>query len=245
VAPRFHNRNFASARAAFWCGLLLAPRLILAWVLYATYIGIGAMAHDLNFSLVWAVASTLIIWASPAQVVLLSTLGAGASPVQAAIAVSLSGVRLLPMVVSVLPMLRSRDTRLRDLALPAHFTAVTFWVESFRLLPLVPRERRVAFANGLGTGLCLGASIATGLGYLLAAGLPPLLAAGVLFLAPVTFLFTIARNSGTLPEWLAILFGLAAAPLAAQLQTGVDLLIGGVSAGTFAYVIHRFRGRVR
>jgi hypothetical protein len=72
-----------------------------------------------------------------------------------------------------------------------------------------------------------------------------LLAAGVLFLAPVTFLFTIARNSGTLPEWLAILFGLAAAPLAAQLQTGVDLLIGGVSAGTFAYVIHRFRGRVR
>lgn len=243
MAPRFNEHAFASPGTAFLCGLGMAPRLILAWVLYATYIGIGAMAHDLGFSPVWAIASTLIIWASPAQVVLLTMLGAGASPIQTAIAVSLSGVRLLPMVVSVLPMLRDRDTRLRHLALPAHFTAVTFWVESFRLLPQVPRHRRVAFANGLGTGLCLGASTATGIGYGLAANLPPLLAMGVLFLAPATFLFTIARNSTRLAEWLAIILGLVAAPLAARLDTGVDLLIGGLVAGTLAYGVHRARAR--
>ncbi|TAK49232.1 MAG: branched-chain amino acid ABC transporter permease [Xanthobacteraceae bacterium] len=199
------------------------------------------MAHDLNFSLGWAVASTLIIWASPAQVVLLSTLGAGASPLQAAIAVSLSGVRLLPMVVSVLPVMRQRDTRLRELVLPAHFTAVTFWVESQRILPSLPRARRIAFANGLGTGLCLGASLATGIGYLLAVHLPALLASGVLFLAPITFLLTISRNSQRFTEWLAIVLGLVFAPLAARLNTGVDLLIGGVAAGTIAYAVQRVR----
>jgi hypothetical protein len=63
--------------------------------------------------------------------------------------VTISGIRLLPMVVSVLPMLRSPGTRMRQLILPSHFVAVTVWVESFRLLPHVPRERRIAFVNGL------------------------------------------------------------------------------------------------
>ena len=48
---------------------------VLALVLFATYVGIGALAHDTHFSLGWALASTVLIWAGPAQIILISTLG--------------------------------------------------------------------------------------------------------------------------------------------------------------------------
>ena len=98
----------------------------------------------------------LLVWAGPAQIILISTLGSGATVVQAAIAVTVSAIRLFPMVVSVLPMMRTPQTKRRHLVLATHFIAVTLWVECFRLLPQVPRERRIAFTHGLGIGLCRG-----------------------------------------------------------------------------------------
>jgi predicted branched-subunit amino acid permease len=126
---------------------------VLTLVLFATYLGIGALAHDTHFSLGWALGSTLFVWAGPAQIILISTLGSGATAVQAAIAVTVSAIRLFPMVVSVLPMMRTAQTKRRQLVLAAHFIAVTLWVECFRLLPQVPRERRIAFTHGLGVAL--------------------------------------------------------------------------------------------
>ena len=68
-----------------------------AYVLFGTYIGIGALAYDFNFSLLWVAASTLLIWAAPAQVILISMLGGGAQLIEIAVAVGLSGLRLLPI----------------------------------------------------------------------------------------------------------------------------------------------------
>jgi predicted branched-subunit amino acid permease len=159
--------------------------------------------------------------------------------VQAAIAVTLSAIRLMPMVVALLPMLRGPKTRAWQLILPTHFIAVTVWVESMRLVPGIPRERRVAFVNGLGTGVMGSTVISTIVGYNLAATLPPLFGAAVLFLTPISFLLTTATNSKQLVDRLALLLGVALMPLAAMLNTGVDMLIAGVSAGTIAYAVHR------
>jgi predicted branched-subunit amino acid permease len=221
--------------------LRAAATSLLAYVLFATYIGIGALAHDLHFSLGWVVASTVIVWAGPAQVILLTTLASGGGAVQTAIAVALSGIRLFPMVVSLMPVLRTRATKLRTLMLPAHFTAVTFWVESLRLLPHVDREHRIAFANGLGTGLVVISTSATVIGHVLAANLPEVIATGVLFLTPITFLLSIGSNSRKLADWVALGLGLLFAPIAALAHTGVDLVISGVAAGTIAYGVHRWR----
>src|SRR5215212_6581994 len=100
---------------------------VLTLVLFATYLGIGALAHDTHFSLGWALASTQLLWAGPAQIILISTLGSGATVVQAAVAVTMSAIRLFPMVVSVLPLLRTAQTKRRHLVLAAHFVAVTLW----------------------------------------------------------------------------------------------------------------------
>jgi predicted branched-subunit amino acid permease len=231
-----------SARAFAW-GLRSVASTVLTLVLFATYLGIGALAHDSRFSLGWALASTALVWAGPAQIILISTLGSGATVVQAAIAVTVSAIRLFPMVVSVLPMLRAPSTKRRHLILPTHFIAVTLWVECFRLLPQVPRERRVAFTNGLGVGLQSVCLTATAIGYGLAANLPPLLGAAILLLTPLAFLLSTARNCRQLSDILALVLGLALFPLVSLLDTGVDILISGVSAGTIAYGVHWWRER--
>ena len=183
--PPLESQKWQTAPRAFVQGMRAIFSTVLTAVLFATYLGIGALAHDTGFSLVWVLASTVFLWAGPAQIILISTLGSGATPVQAAIAVTVSAIRLFPMVVSVIPMLRLPTTKKRDMILPAHFTAVTLWVECFRLLPLVPRERRIAFTNGLGVGLVSMSSIATTIGFLLAANLPKTLGAAILLLTPL------------------------------------------------------------
>ena len=234
-----------SALAAFLAGFEAAWRSVFAYVLFGTFIGIGALGHDFGFSILWVLLSTLLIWAGPAQVILVSTLGAGASAIEAAVAVSLSGVRLLPMVVALLPLLRTERTRTRDLILPAHFTAISMWVESLRLLPAIPRAQRIPFCNGLGSGLLASSLLASGIGFYLAGSLPAVFAAALLFLTPLSFLISVVRNSRLLVDRLAFAFGLGLGPLLAAMKVDLDLLWSGIAGGTLAYVVHRLRAGVR
>jgi len=235
----------SSTLAAFLAGFVATWTSVFSYVLFGTYIGIGALAHDFGFSVTWALLSTILVWAGPAQVILISALGSGASLIEAAIAVGLSAVRLLPMVVTMLPMLRRPDMRTWKLLLPAHFTAVSLWVEAVRLLPKVPREGRVAFCNGLGTGYGTCAISATAVGFYLAASLPPLMSAALLFLTPLAFLMSALRNSRMLVDRLALAFGLMLGPLFAYWQIGLDLMWSGIAGGTAAYLVHRFREALR
>jgi predicted branched-subunit amino acid permease len=234
-----------SPAATFFAGWRAAWSSVFSLVLIGTYVGIGALAHDYGFSLPWVLLSTLLVWAGPAQVILISALGAGATPVEAALAVGLSGVRLLPMVVSLLALIKQPDTRSRDLILPAHLTAVSMWVESLRLVPAVPRAQRVAFCNGLGTAFMAAAHGGTLIGFYLAASLPALLTAGLLFLTPMSFLVSTARNSKLLADRLALVLGLVVGPLLAYEQVGLDLMWTGIIAGSGAYGVHRLRGALR
>jgi predicted branched-subunit amino acid permease len=227
--------------AVFLAGFAAAWRSVLAYVLIGTYIGIAALAHDFGFSVWWVMASTVLVWAGPAQLILVSALGGGATGVETALAVGLSSARLLPMVISLLPVLRQPTTRLRDLVLPAHLTAVSLWIEALRLLPAMPRERRIPFANGLGLSFMLAAHVGTCIGFYLAAALPPLLTAGLLFLTPMSFLISTVRNCRILVDGLALAFGLVLGPLLAVWEVGLDLLWTGIVGGSLAYGVHRLR----
>ena len=239
--PALDSPTWHSSFRAFGWGMRSVGSTILTLVLFATYLGIGALAHDTHFRLGWALASTLFVWAGPAQIILISTLGSGATVIQAAIAVTVSAIRLFPMVVSVMPMMRTPQTKRRELVLVAHLTAVTLWVECFRFLPHVPRDRRIAFIHGLGSGLVSVCLVATTVGYALAANLSPLLGAAILMLTPLAFLFSTARNCREPADFVALALGLGLFPLASMLNSGVDILVSGVSAGTIAYGVHWWR----
>jgi predicted branched-subunit amino acid permease len=241
--PPLDSPSWQNPLRAFAWGISSVASTVLTLVLFATYLGIGALAHDSHFSLGWVLGSTLLVWAGPAQIILISTLGSGATAVQAAIAVTVSAIRLFPMVVSVLPMMKTPDTKRRQLVLAAHFIAVTLWVECYRLFPRVPRERRIAFTHGLGCGLVAVCLTATTLGYGLAANLPKLFGAAILMLTPLAFLLSTARNCKQVSDVLALVLGIALFPVVSMLHTGVDILISGLTAGSIAYGVHWWRER--
>jgi predicted branched-subunit amino acid permease len=238
-------RTFNSTAAAFFGGIKSAWTSVFFLVLMGTYIGIGALAHDFGLASWWLALSTLLVWAAPAQVILVSALGTGAAPIEVAIAVTLSAIRLLPMVVALLPLLRGPGTRVRELLLPTHFTSVSMWVESLRLLPAMPRERRIAFCNGLSVGYQSTAVVFGFVGYYLAAGLPPLFAGALLFLTPMSFLMSTARNCRQMVDRLALVLGLVIDPLLVYWHVGLDLMWTGVVGGSLAYAVHRLREVVR
>jgi predicted branched-subunit amino acid permease len=233
----------SSSLAAFAHGLAAAGRSVFLFVVFGTYVGIGALAHDLGFALPFALGTTLLVWAAPNQVILISALGAGMAPLAAALAVSLSGVRLLPMVVSLLPLVKTPAVRTRTLIVPAHFTAISVWVEGLRLLPGVERTRRIAFYNGLGIGLLATASAGTAAGFYLAANLPALFAAGLLFLTPASFLVSVYNSSRLMVDRLALGLGLAVGGALALANVALDLVWTGLIAGTLAWLVQRLRRR--
>jgi predicted branched-subunit amino acid permease len=233
--------NFNSSAAAFFGGVRSAFMSVFFVVLAGTYVGLGALAHDFGLSAFWLTLSTVLVWAAPAQVILISGIGTGAALFEVALAVTLSAIRLFPMVVALLPLVRTRRTRLHDLLLPTHFTSVSMWVESLRLLPMLPAEQRAAFCNGLSAGY-MSAAVGFGfVGFYLAAGLPPLLAGTLLFLTPLSFLISTARNARTMMDRLALGIGLALGALLTTMHVEFDLMWAGVGGGTLAYAIHRLR----
>jgi len=231
----------SSSTSAFLFGLRSAVSSVFILVLSGTYVGLGALAHDFHFSQWWLALSTVLIWAGPAQLILITALGTGGSPVEAAIAVSLSGIRLFPMVVTLLPLLRKKGSPLRNMLLPTHFTSVSMWIENMRLAPALPVERRVAFCNGLSSAYMAAACICGFVGFYLAAGLPPLLAGVLLFLTPMAFLISTARNATQMIDRIALALGLTIGPAITAAHIGLDLLWTGVISGTIAYGVHRLR----
>ena len=164
----------------------------------------------------WTLASTAFVWAGPAQIILITTLGPGATIVQAALAVTVSAIRLFPMVVSVLPMMRTTQTKRRHLILATHLIAMTLWVECYRFCRRCRASGALPSSIGLGVGLMAVCLTATTIGYALAANLPPLLGRGILLLTPLAFLFSTARNCRELADIVALALGLLA------VSVGVD-----------------------
>jgi predicted branched-subunit amino acid permease len=234
-------RTFDSDAAAFFAGVKSAWLSVFSLVLMGTYIGMGALAHSVGLSAWWLALSTILVWAAPAQLILISAFGAGSALVEVALAVTLSATRLFPMVVALLPLVRRPGTRLRDMLLPTHFTSISMWVESLRLLPQVVPDRRLAFCNGLSAGY-MGTAVVFGFaGFYLAAGLPPLLSGALLFLTPMSFFISTVNNARMMVDKLALVFGLVIGPALAYLQTPLDLMWTGIVGGTVAYLANRVR----
>ena len=227
------------ASGGFLLGCRTALTSVFAFVISFTYIGFGALCHDYGLSMSWAMLSTALQWAGPAQVILVTGLGPGTALVETAIAVSLSSVRFFPIVVALIPVVRSKKTRLWQLFIPVHFMAISVWIECMRAAPRLARDQRIPFCNGVGITLLSIGVVFTAIGYMVQALLPALFAAGAMFMTPISFLVSAARNARLLLDKLALGLGLVLGPVFAYGKVDFDLLWAGVLAGTIAYGAHR------
>jgi predicted branched-subunit amino acid permease len=209
-------------------------------VLFASFIGFGGLIRDIGFPLGAAVLSTLLVWALPAQVLLVGGYAAGNAAPVIALAVALSSVRLFPMTAAILPYLRGARRAMGVQLVAAHFVAVTAWIEGMRHLPKLPQEGRLPFFFGLAVPLVLSSMVSTAIGYQLAGTLPRALAIGLLFLTPLSFLIQLSHNARDIVDRLALLFGLLLAPVFAEFGGRLDLLWTGLVGGAAAWGVHRY-----
>jgi len=227
-APRGTYRTFRDGlRVA-----LSVPGLILL----ASSAGFGALANDAGMSLFNALLMMATFFALPAQVVMMDQLARGGSILAGAAAVALTGVRLVPMVVTLLPWIKEERPALWRRLLALHAVAITAWLEGHRLLPGVQEGRRLQVFLGIGTGMILTTLAGTLLGFLLAGSVPPLIAGVLLFLTPIYFLLSLTAAARLPMDWLAIVIGCIMGPLIYVLVPGFDLLLTGLIGGTVAYL---------
>ncbi len=212
-------------------------------VMASSFLGFGALVRSLDVTLASGLLSTVTVWALPGQVVLLSMMAHGAALIATALAVTLTAIRLLPMVVLVLARVRLEHAPRWPEFLLAHFTAITIWVIANQSVETLPRERRLPWLLGLGVTLMAGMLAMTSVGYALADRLPALLAAGLVFLTPAFFFISLFGGARYRFDYAAAILGAALGPFAMEIFPDFDLLVSGVVGGTVAYLVFPPRRR--
>lgn len=229
----------ATRWSAAWRGARETP-VIPPLILGSTFVGFGALTSETGLSWLDTLFMSLLIFALPGQVVLVDQIARGASLLTAALAVTATGVRLLPMTVALLPMMRDpRVPKWMEFAV-SHFVAVTVWVESMRRAPDVPRHLRAAYTLGI-AGLLVSVSSGGAIaGFVLAAQVPDVVAAALLLMTPMYFLFSMLIGARAAAGWLPIVLGLALGPVFHILTPELDLLLTGLVGGTASFLVTRY-----
>jgi predicted branched-subunit amino acid permease len=241
AAPNF-KADHGSPRGALRAGMrgaFGAPLLVLC----ASYVGFGSLVRESGLSLPAAVLSTLATWALPGQIVSVELYAVGASLVTIFIAVALTNARMMPMTLTLLPVVRVPGRSQWRLYAAAHLIAVTGWAVAMLRCPDMPAEQRLSYFIGFAGVLICGSAAATAGGFLLSGAVPPALSLGLVFVNPIYFMLLFIGDLRDRGRVLALALGAALAPLFHMLTPTWGLLITGVAAGGLAFTVTRLRRR--
>ena len=229
----------ATRHVAAWRGARETP-VVPAFVLFGTFVGFGALTSESGLSWLDTIFMSIFVFALPAQVVLVDQMARGASILTATLAVTATAVRLLPMTVALLPMIRDRRVPKWMEVAVAYFVAVTMWVEAMRRAPGVPRHLRAAYVLGLTAWLVAFTTVGGLIGFFLAARVPPVIAAALLFMTPIYFVLSMLGSTRSTAGAMPVLLGLALGPLFHVLVPELDLVLTGLIGGSISFLLARY-----
>ncbi len=233
---------FQTVAAARWAGIrtgLGAPGAVLG----ASFIGYGTLARSSGFDLPQSMATTAFIWALPGQIALVELAATGAGLFGLIFAIALTNARLLPMTVTLVPVLSDRRWPKRLYYLACQFIAVTAWTVTMQIYPDIPRQHRLPYFLALGFTLWSITMVTTVVGYLLVGMVPAPVALGLVFLNPIYFMLMFVADFRLPARAFALTLGAIAGPLLQPLGPEWGLLAAGLFAGTAAFALDEMRRR--
>lgn len=214
----------------------LAASGLPAAVLFFSMAGYGAMCREFGLPFGAVIASTLSVWGLPGQIAMAEMIAAGAPAAAVALAASAANARFMPMVMALLPALRSEE---KDVSpwrnyLLAQMVSLNSWAAAMRDFPSVPRRLRRSYFWAF-SAVCMAAGAAgTAAGFWAAGTLPRPAALGLVFLSPAFFALVFA-DVRTRAGALAVAFGAPLGPLAHMVSPEWGLPAAGLVAGSAAF----------
>lgn len=175
----------ASWRDAWWPGPFNAgPRAACGSptaTMSAGFVAFEATAADLGLDRSWAMASSLLIYGLPGQVVLAGGVADGLAGLADALAPTVANVLLLPLSAALglvltrpnLGLRRVKPNHLWRLFAVAHLVGSTAWAVAVARCPAMPDRERLSWFAGFGVVSRLAAGGITALGALASGVLPP------------------------------------------------------------------------
>lgn len=214
-----------------------------ALVLFASFVGFGSLVRGNGWDLAHGLAASAALWALPGQIAMVESWAVGAGLAATVTAVALTNLRLLPMVMALIPQLRTPGTPRWKLFLAAHFIAVTTWVIGMRRCSALPERERLPFFFGMAAGVWFSGMIGTVAGYLLARSVPPEVSLGLVFVNPLYFVLVLMPDSlRNRMQILSLVFGAVLGPFFHLLSRDWGLLGTGLVAGSMAFLLGRRYG---
>jgi len=242
ASPHPDQTGFGSPRAAARAALrdtAGAPAVVLG----ASFIGFGALVRQNGLSLWHGLLSTATGWALPGQIALVELYAVGASVLAIALAVALSNARLLPMTVTLMPLLRAPRWSGWTYFAAAHFVAVTGWAAAMKVCPRIPEDERLPYFTAFAAALWAMTMATTAVGFFLAGAVPGYVSLGLVFLNPIYFMLVFAGDANVRMRALALGAGAVCGPGLHLVAPDWGLLITGLLAGTLAYAAEKLWSR--
>ena len=208
-----------------------------AIALGASFIAIGALLKNLGFTIQESIFSTFLTYALPGSLVMAESMLIGASLINIFLAVWLVNSRLYPMTVSIMPLLKHESQPRWKYYLSCHFVAVSSWLILKSNYEEIEKNYRIDFWIGIGTATWLIAIFSTVLGYYAADFLNKDMIIGLTIVNPIYFMCAMISVMKTIQLSSAILLGAILGPIFYFISPEWSVLIGGVVAGTAAYLI--------
>jgi predicted branched-subunit amino acid permease len=218
-----------------------------AAVMTAGFIGYGSLASDAGIPYSIAAMATILMWALPGQLVMVEMVAVKATLPATLLAVMMSAARLLPMAVTMAPLLRvpgnGRRSRMHEY-LVAQFVAMTSWALGMRQFPGMPAAQRAPWMAGFGVVCTVAALACCAVGYVAAGALPREIRIGLIFLTPVYFVILLAGDIRSRAMAASLVCGAVAGPAFYLLSPEWSVVLGGLIGGTAAYFLQKhIKGR--
>ena len=201
------------------------------------FIAIGALLKNVGFNIQESVFSTMIIYALPGSLVMAESILVGASLLSIFVAVWFVNARLYPMAVSLFPLMMDENQPKWKYYLSCHFIAVSAWLIMKSNYEVIEKKDRVDFWIGIGSATWSVSVLATMLGFYLAEFLNKDMLMGLAILNPIYFTCMMVGAMKDVQIILSVTLGAILGPIFYFFSPEWSILLGGISAGSIAYII--------